>query len=109
MQRARPRLSAIQPVPGDGTGTGRAYVAGVEVDRDSGVPAYRQIAGQLRDAIRAGELAGRLPSARSIAGETGVGILTARKALRVLTGEGWATVTNGLGTFAASPEDWPEG
>jgi len=109
MQRARPRFIAIPPAPGDGTLLARAYVARVDVDRDSGVPAYRQLAGQLREAIRAGEMTGRLPSARSISEETGVGILTARKALRVLTGEGWATVTNGLGTFAASREDWPGG
>jgi DNA-binding GntR family transcriptional regulator len=80
----------------------------VEVDRDSGIPAYRQLAGQLRDAIRSGDLTGKLPSATRIAQESEVGILTARKALRVLTDEGYARVTNGLGTFAARREDWPE-
>jgi DNA-binding GntR family transcriptional regulator len=81
----------------------------MEVDRDSPEPAYRQLAGQLRAAIVAGELTGRLPSALSISQETGVGILTARKALRVLADEGYATVTNGLGTFAAPRSEWPEG
>jgi DNA-binding GntR family transcriptional regulator len=99
----------MQPGAGEASVTRCAYVARVDVDRDSPIPAYAQIAGQLRDAIRSGELTGRLPSATRIAQEAEVGVLTARKALRVLTGEGWATVANGLGTFAVRPEDFPEG
>lgn len=81
----------------------------LSVDRDSGVPAYLQIAGQLRAAIVAGEISGRLPSARTVSQETGTGMVTARRALRVLAEEGYVRVTNGLGTFTVGREDWPEG
>lgn len=81
----------------------------VEIDRFSAEPPYRQVAGWLRDRITSGELTGRLPSARDLTGEFGIAAFTAIKALRLLRQEGYARVAPGLGTFAAPPEDWPEG
>jgi DNA-binding GntR family transcriptional regulator len=80
----------------------------VDIDRFSGVPPYVQIAQWLAGRIRAGELPGRLPSARDIIQETGVAQFTAIKGLRLLREQGWARVSPGLGTFAAEPADWPE-
>lgn len=71
----------------------------MEVDRDSAVPAYQQIAGWLRDRIGSGDLTGRLPSAVDLAEEWGVAVLTGRRALQVLTDEGLAEVSPGRGTY----------
>lgn len=78
----------------------------VEVDRDSSVPPYEQIAAQIRAAIADGTYppGSRLPSVLTIMQETGVAALTARKALRVLTAAGEAVMRPGWGTFAAGPQ-----
>jgi DNA-binding GntR family transcriptional regulator len=80
----------------------------VEVDPSSSTPLYRQIADQIRDDIRAGRVEGRLPSALTISQETGVAILTGRRALRALVDDGWAVMTPGLGTYSAPRDQWPE-
>lgn len=80
----------------------------MEIDRDSGVPAYQQLADWLRAAIVAGELSGRLPSARTLTEETGVSVVTARRALRIVADEGYARISDGLGVFTRPREDWPE-
>jgi DNA-binding GntR family transcriptional regulator len=79
----------------------------MEVDRDSDVPPYQQIAAQLREGIRDGTYPprSRLPSAERIVQETGVAALTARKALKVLVDERLAVMRPGWGTFVASPPD----
>jgi len=71
----------------------------VEVDRDSVVPAYQQIAAWLRGRIERGDLTGRLPSANDLADEWGVAVLTGRRALQVLTEDGTAEVSPGRGTY----------
>jgi DNA-binding GntR family transcriptional regulator len=81
----------------------------VETDPSSSTPLYRQIADQIRDDIRAGRLDGRLPSAVAISQETGVAILTGRRALRALVEDGWAEMTPGLGTYSKPRDEWPEG
>jgi DNA-binding GntR family transcriptional regulator len=73
----------------------------VEIDRDSDVPPNEQVAAWLRERIASGELASRLPSAVDISHETGVAIVTARKALRLLVDEGAAVMRPGWGTFVA--------
>lgn len=79
----------------------------MEVDRFSATPPYRQVAEQLRDAIRAGEITVRLPSARDISQDTGVAAYTAIKALRLLREWGYAKVSQGQGTWVSPREDWP--
>jgi GntR family transcriptional regulator len=77
----------------------------VEVDRDSSVPPFEQVAAWLRARIASGELTSRLPSAVDIAHETGVAVLTARKALRVLVDSGDAVMRPGWGTFVAGGQE----
>ena len=75
------------------------------IDREGPVPAYRQIAGLLRDRIESGEYepGRRLPSIATLVQEYGVAKITAQKALRVLIDEGVAEVSPGLGVFVAKP------
>jgi len=65
------------------------------------VPPYLQIAAILRGRIQSGELApgAAVPSVRTIQQEYGVAQTTARKAIRVLVGEGLAEIVTGWGTF----------
>jgi DNA-binding GntR family transcriptional regulator len=86
-------------------------VMAVEVDRSSPVAPYVQIAGQLREMITSGELVpgSRLPSVEAIVQETGVAKLTARKALRRVRAEGYASVSVGMGTYVTPQEQWPQG
>lgn len=66
------------------------------IDPDSYTPAYRQIADDLREQIRRGELApGRqLPAEDRLAHEYGVAKDTVRDALQVLRGEGLIRTVN---------------
>lgn len=77
------------------------------VDRDRGMALHRQLAAQLRAAIRAGEITSRLPSAVDISEASGVNPLTARKALQLLVAEGYGYVEKGMGTYVTAREDWP--
>ena len=72
-----------------------------EIDKDSPVPPYRQVAAFLRAQIERGELpAGRrLPSIATLVQTYGIARTTAAKALRVLVDEGVAEVSPGMGTY----------
>jgi GntR family transcriptional regulator len=73
------------------------------------VPKHVQIAAELRDRIRSGQLAPRLPipSEPSIMQEFGVARDTARKAVAVLRDEGYIRTVKGMGSFVRDREDWP--
>lgn len=75
------------------------------IDHESAVPVYRQVAEILRQRIADGtyQPGRRLPSVRDLTQEFGIAQLTARKALRVLVGEGAAEMTPGMGTFVKGP------
>jgi len=75
----------------------------VTVDHEGPQPVYQQIAGILRARIEAGELVpGRpVPSEATLMGEFGVARETARKAVRVLVGEGLVFVVQGRGAYVA--------
>lgn len=79
------------------------------VDRELGVALHKQLASQIRAAIRAGAVTSRLPSAVDIAEAADVNVLTARKALRLLVAERYAYVERGLGTFVTAEDNWPTG
>jgi DNA-binding GntR family transcriptional regulator len=68
-------------------------------DREGAV--YRQLAGVLRDRIRAGELppGRRMPSEKDLHDEFGLARETIRRALAVLRAEGLIEVRQGHGTF----------
>lgn len=75
------------------------------IDTRSPVPSYRQLADQLRERIRSGQIAEdeQLPSITYIKGETGLAVGTIRQGIAVLIEEGWAYTVSGRGTFARRP------
>lgn len=79
----------------------------VELDRSSGEPLYLQITRQIRDQIRAGELAPgtRLPPERRLAAMLGVNRTTVVNAYRELAADGLVVGHVGRGTQVASGPD----
>ncbi|MEX0760196.1 MAG: winged helix-turn-helix domain-containing protein, partial [Tistlia sp.] len=67
-------------------------------------PLFRQLYGQLREAILAGRLGGgqRLPSSRLLAGELGCSRNTVLGALDQLLAEGYLEGRRGSGTYVSS-------
>lgn len=66
-------------------------------------PLYRQVKEHVLSRIRSGAWAvgERVPSETRLTGELGVSRMTAHRALRELTQEGWLTRVRGAGTFVA--------
>lgn len=62
-------------------------------------PGYEQLADELRAAIAAGELTGRLPSLTGLATRYSVTTDVARRAVEVLRGEGLVVTKQGSGTY----------
>ena len=62
------------------------YVVRVHIDPESDVFPYRQLADQLRQAIKSGEYAPgrRIPSLNQLVGESGLALETVRRAVGVL-------------------------
>jgi GntR family transcriptional regulator len=76
----------------------------VEVDHGSHVPAYEQLAGFLRDRIKAGEWSsGPLPSIKSLQETYGVGRDTVLRAVEILRSEGLVFTVPRRGTYVARP------
>jgi GntR family transcriptional regulator len=75
----------------------------VHLSQASGVPFYRQVQEQLADAIRAGVLApgSPLPSARQLAADLSVSIITVKQAYQGLEVAGLVHSQQGRGTFVA--------
>jgi GntR family transcriptional regulator len=75
----------------------------VRLSQASGVPFYRQVQEQLADAIRAGVLApgSPLPSARQLAADLSVSIITVKQAYQGLEAAGLVHSQQGRGTFVA--------
>jgi GntR family transcriptional regulator len=77
------------------------------IDLRSAEPSYQQLARQLRDRIRDGRLPapdaadGALPSLAYLVGETGLAVNTVRRALTLLTEEGYVVIVPGRGTYVA--------
>ncbi len=71
------------------------------IDPRSATPLYAQIAGRLKVAIVAGELApgAGLPSVRQLAGELRINPATVVQAYRELEREGFVDMRQGAGTF----------
>ena len=72
-----------------------------EVDRDSGMPVYAQLARQVREALRLGWLrpGDRLPTVREVVATSRVNPNTVLKAYRQLESEGLVEGRVGAGTF----------
>ena len=77
------------------------YRHGVTVDHEAPQPVYQQIAAILRAQIEAGELVPDrpIPSEAVLMQRYGVARETARKAVRVLVGEGLVYVVQGRGAY----------
>ena len=75
-----------------------------QIDTESPVPPYRQVAAFMRERIERGELAPgkRLPSIADLVQTYGIARTTAGKALRLLVDEGLAEVSPGMGTYVIS-------
>ncbi|MET7990010.1 GntR family transcriptional regulator [Amycolatopsis sp. NPDC005232] len=75
------------------------------VDRRSGVPAFRQVAADLREKITAGQYAPgeQLPSERELVDAYGVSRPTVREAVNMLRSEGLVTSEHGRGVFVRPP------
>jgi GntR family transcriptional regulator len=73
------------------------------IDHASGTPLYRQIANDLREAIRMRKLAPgeRLPSESELIDQYGVARTTVRLAIRQLAADGLVYTSHGRGTFVS--------
>src|SRR4029078_10413218 len=82
----------------------------VELDRESPEPLYRQIESFVRAAIDAGRLrpGQRIPSARALAGQLGVGRLTVATAYEELAAAGYLVGRMGFGTIVAPHPPGPD-
>ena len=83
----------------------------VALDPAVGEPLRRQLAGELREAIRAGRLRTgvRLPASRALAAQLGVSRGVVTDAYEQLSAEGWLAARRGAGTVvAAGPAGEPE-
>lgn len=71
----------------------------ITIDPDSREHTYLQLARQLRAAIAAGDITGRMPSLMELTEETGLAPNTVRRAVDVLVQEGLAETVPGRGTY----------
>lgn len=87
------------------------YRLTVDIDRESPVPVYQQIADHIRDDITTGRLqpGRRIPSLRELEDDTESVTMTVRKAVGVLVQEGYVRIVPGKGTFVNPPEKWQAG
>ena len=69
------------------------------LDRDSPVDLHEQLASLLREQIRTGELAGRIPSIKSLSQEYEVSTGTVERSLNTLKDEGLIVARVGRGFF----------
>ncbi len=71
----------------------------MKIDNDSPEHPYVQLAGILRQQIKAGKLGPRVPSITELAGESELSAATVKRALRLLRDEGLIYTVPGRGTF----------
>jgi DNA-binding GntR family transcriptional regulator len=71
----------------------------VKIDNDSPEHSYVQLAGILRERIKAGKIGPRVPSIMELADESELSAATVKRALRLLRDEGLIYTEPGRGTF----------
>ena len=76
----------------------------MKIDNESPEHPYVQLAGLLRERIKAGEIGPRLPSIMELSDQTGLSAATVKRALRLLRDDGLIYTVPGRGTFVV-PEN----
>jgi GntR family transcriptional regulator len=74
-----------------------------DLNRDSPVPLYEQLAAVLRAAIEAGTLTARVPSEPTLVQQYGVSRGTAGRAVQILVDAGYVKISPGKGAFVIPP------
>ncbi|MDF1997766.1 GntR family transcriptional regulator [Peribacillus frigoritolerans] len=79
----------------------------VHLSKESRVPIYHQIAGQIQAMIASGQLApgAPLPSIRTLSKDLEISAITTRRAYQDLELEGFITTIQGKGTFVEKVEE----
>ena len=77
----------------------------MKIDNDSPEHPYVQLAGILRERLRAGELGPRMPSITELSEEIELSAATAKRALGLLREEGLIYSVKGRGTFVTKPAE----
>ena len=72
------------------------------LDRQSPDALYVQLASDLRERIRTGDLTGRVPSIKDLSADYDVSEDTVRMAISVLKEEGTVVTSRGRGTFVVT-------
>ena len=70
-----------------------------DLDHDSPVPLYEQLAAVLKAEIDAGEITARLPSELTLTQRYGISRGTAHRAIMILVDAGYVRISRGKGTF----------
>jgi len=70
-----------------------------EINETIPAPGYLQLAAQLREKIRSGEITDRLPSLTTLCEASGLSLSSVQHAVRVLKEEGLVVASRGRGTF----------
>ena len=83
-----------------------AVMAG-DLDHDSPVPLFEQLAALLKAEIDAGRITARVPSELTLTQRYGVGRGTAHRAVTILVDAGYARISRGKGTFVVPEADRP--
>jgi len=93
--------------PGSANGGGTGPLIRFRLDARTGVPAYRQLVDQVRQAVRLGVLqpGDRLPSVREVVTQIALNPNTVHRAYRELEVAGLAEGRPGLGTFVLGNEN----
>lgn len=78
----------------------------MDINKNSPIPLYYQLAEAIREQIASGELkpGDQLPTERELTETTGISRVTVRQALGYLTREGLLIAHHGKGTFVAEPK-----
>jgi GntR family transcriptional regulator len=75
----------------------------IEIDPNSPVHPYRQVADRLREKIQSGEITNQLPSITKLTEATLLAVGTVRRGIDILVKEGLVETVPGRGTFVVEP------
>jgi DNA-binding GntR family transcriptional regulator len=78
-----------------------------DLDHDSPVPLFEQLATLLRAEIDAGRITVRVPSELTLTQQHGVSRGTAHRAVMILVDAGYARISRGKGTFVVPESERP--